>query len=496
MGTCVGIDFGSWMIKAAAVEEPGMAPKPVALGAESSQLFLPVTASRGETLGASWEQFHRRGADPNIIVGFRDRALDAHSTLPFPAGSWRGVQALAAVFRGVEQSIRRAAPAVQALVVTVPDHWRASPWAFPLGLVEAGWNPVLCVRESLAVLAAMRVAPAENVLLISLGAGSACATQCTLGPQGWLRLWQHADQRISGTRLRQLLLHAFAEEVVRQIRRDPMESPRDAQALHQAVERLLLDLQARSESQWQARLFGQLFTRSIDRPRLAELAAPLLEPLTRFLERSLRSALAGGSAGQVVLWGELASLLLVEERLRSLDGPARPGAVLAHTVVAEGAARLAALAAQGQLDFTSPTLAGLDKATGNYVPRFAQLDRKAGFPLLEGLPLHCCAVRSGGTARLVRLDRAPGMREMFLADSLRLGRDPQSDWVLDEQRYPQVSRAHAAVLRHGLDYRLRDLGSTNGTYLNGRRLQGEALLRHGDVIMLGLHGPSFRFECQ
>jgi pSer/pThr/pTyr-binding forkhead associated (FHA) protein len=45
-----------------------------------------------------------------------------------------------------------------------------------------------------------------------------------------------------------------------------------------------------------------------------------------------------------------------------------------------------------------------------------------------------------------------------------------------DQFYPQVGMATVEVL---------DLGSLNGTYINGERVMGEQMLRHGDDIALG-----------
>jgi hypothetical protein len=62
-----------------------------------------------------------------------------------------------------------------------------------------------------------------------------------------------------------------------------------------------------------------------------------------------------------------------------------------------------------------------------------------------------------------------------------IGRDPQNDVVLDDRR---VSRKHAEIrLRLGR-YTLYDLQSTNGTYVNGRRV-AERVLDDGDKISVG-----------
>jgi len=62
-----------------------------------------------------------------------------------------------------------------------------------------------------------------------------------------------------------------------------------------------------------------------------------------------------------------------------------------------------------------------------------------------------------------------------------IGRDPQNDVVLDDRR---VSRKHAEIrLRLGR-YTLYDLQSTNGTYVNGRRV-AEKVLENGDKVSIG-----------
>ena len=67
------------------------------------------------------------------------------------------------------------------------------------------------------------------------------------------------------------------------------------------------------------------------------------------------------------------------------------------------------------------------------------------------------------------------------ADPLAIGRDPQNDITLDDRR---VSRKHAEIrLRLGR-YTLYDLQSTNGTYVNGRRV-AEVVLADGDRLSIG-----------
>ena len=64
---------------------------------------------------------------------------------------------------------------------------------------------------------------------------------------------------------------------------------------------------------------------------------------------------------------------------------------------------------------------------------------------------------------------------------LSLGREG-TDVVLDD---PEVSRRHALIRPAGSALELTDLGSVNGTYVNGQRIHEPTLLSHGDVVALG-----------
>ena len=74
-----------------------------------------------------------------------------------------------------------------------------------------------------------------------------------------------------------------------------------------------------------------------------------------------------------------------------------------------------------------------------------------------------------------------------------MGRLPENDVFVDE---PVVSRKHAEIVRSDDGYFLRDLKSTNGTFVNSDRLQaeGDQLLRDGDEIRLGNGEISFTFR--
>ena len=97
----------------------------------------------------------------------------------------------------------------------------------------------------------------------------------------------------------------------------------------------------------------------------------------------------------------------------------------------------------------------------------------------------------GGAPRL-RVEGAPGLRPgaaYDLSAGATLGRGPQADIVLEDSF---ASSAHARLVPHGEIIVLEDLGSTNGTYLNGEPLSGPQPLHDGDRIRIG--DSEFSFE--
>jgi S1-C subfamily serine protease len=87
-----------------------------------------------------------------------------------------------------------------------------------------------------------------------------------------------------------------------------------------------------------------------------------------------------------------------------------------------------------------------------------------------------------------------GQVETFQKGYVELGRHPLSDLRFDPDGDLDVSSHHAAIIRQGGAFVVRDLGSTNGTFVNGTAVKGDMPLREGDVIGFGKQGPTLRFH--
>ena len=72
--------------------------------------------------------------------------------------------------------------------------------------------------------------------------------------------------------------------------------------------------------------------------------------------------------------------------------------------------------------------------------------------------------------------------EFEIPEGALLGRSDSADINIDD---PYASSAHARIFPRGDFMHVEDMGSTNGTYLNGRQLRGAERLKVADVIRIG-----------
>src|SRR5690348_831315 len=100
-------------------------------------------------------------------------------------------------------------------------------------------------------------------------------------------------------------------------------------------------------------------------------------------------------------------------------------------------------------------------------------DQGLTLPYLEHYP------KPGGHAQRVPLAQFP----------FRIGRSAEAQYTVYSR---QVSKIHAEITRRGEAFTLCDLGSRNGTFVNGERVV-ETTLNHGDIIHIA--DMEFQFGC-
>ncbi|WP_419841195.1 FHA domain-containing protein [Candidatus Poriferisodalis sp.] len=114
----------------------------------------------------------------------------------------------------------------------------------------------------------------------------------------------------------------------------------------------------------------------------------------------------------------------------------------------------------------------------------ARLDLAADAPTAVLAPVDVGeAPRYRGPAELMVIaGHRSGTRFELCGDWVTVGRHPESDVFLDDIT---VSRRHVVLESGPTGHVLRDVGSLNGTYVNGLRTDGEVRLRSGDELQVG-----------
>jgi pSer/pThr/pTyr-binding forkhead associated (FHA) protein len=127
-----------------------------------------------------------------------------------------------------------------------------------------------------------------------------------------------------------------------------------------------------------------------------------------------------------------------------------------------------------------------------WVARSSLKDLRRPSPAREEEDLPEAATAEPAARHVLVVEAGGGLRRGAAFDvdgSLTIGRSPQMAIQIDDRF---ASGRHARVYeRNGLTY-VEDMGSTNGTYLNGRRLGAQELLRADDRIRIG--DTEFRYE--
>jgi pSer/pThr/pTyr-binding forkhead associated (FHA) protein len=111
-----------------------------------------------------------------------------------------------------------------------------------------------------------------------------------------------------------------------------------------------------------------------------------------------------------------------------------------------------------------------------FYPKLSTLSLESFYSFLEGGEMaaqYQLTMQSGPN---------PGKVFSLEGDDLTLGREAGNQIIINDA---EISRRHARLYLQGGKYVIEDLGSTNGTFINGGRITGPHVLRPGEVISFG-----------
>jgi len=108
------------------------------------------------------------------------------------------------------------------------------------------------------------------------------------------------------------------------------------------------------------------------------------------------------------------------------------------------------------------------------------------------MPEEAIAISKTKSWLVCRTGPLAGTRYQLGDAPTRIGRGAENDIIVRGPNTATVSAQHLEIARDGASWLVRDLGSTNGTFLDGEKV-GEAELRPTSTIRLGVDGPEFAF---
>lgn len=491
----IGVDFGTYMVKAAEVDSLANSPALVRLAA--SDPFYPCSVTideQGKAIAGGWDAHDVRFADRSVISGFRDTVGDPDHQLSPSAISLDRLEILGQFLYACHWQLTNAVDNILGIAITVPDHWENPNWFYAVAQGRAGWRPHLIVREWQAVGAVQEDLTCENVVFTSVGASGTCMTLCRLQQDCWQKTASVRTDRVSGTSLRSALVNLIAEETIDRIRIDPREDGQADVALRKAVDELFVQIAHNGRGAVSLSVLGREIHRTMDTAELACLA----DDHQRLLRKQLSSLLKEYEidAADLVFWGELALLLPLREWFTPLCPSGTQPIVCSLDCAALGAARLCAASAQMSFLGEAGLTGGVSVEDGKYVSEMAPDDHSEEvIPVLRGLPGRLVISDEVRNGQLCWVEPAgeEGRSTALVRRQLLLGRTPRAGLALGSEEFPEVSFEHCVVIKRGGEFIIRDLDSTNGTYVNGERVSIHTL-DDRDEVQLGNNGPKFRFE--
>jgi DNA-binding winged helix-turn-helix (wHTH) protein len=123
-------------------------------------------------------------------------------------------------------------------------------------------------------------------------------------------------------------------------------------------------------------------------------------------------------------------------------------------------------------------------------PSFIENIPRRGYRLVaDVMPVADSSASTRGATMPFKLETDTGNRPLPQGSTV-IGRTEEADICIDKT---EVSRCHAMITVQGITAIIEDLGSKNGTYVNGRQIDGPTTLNNGDEIWIGRSVARLRF---
>lgn len=500
MTTCVGVDNGTATVKVAVCESSEDYPQSMALNGSLPQ-WPPalMVDERGGLAAIGIDALRRiKHSDAKVAFGYRDQLNAPGANLAFRTGALEGIEVLAWHFHAIRQVIEPQLPNGGILGVTVPDHWKPGPWQMGSALQRAGWMPKALVREWVASMSMVERVPDEEAIVMSTGYGPTRLTLIQQRNKVWHSVATVTCDEMSGREIRRILDRKLCDQITMQTRRDPSEDDEAHQGLYQSIEDGLYSLLTQSTTNIEPVVFGSSLSIPMTRDQLTEISLPFATQLRHAVEMLLSQAPSRATSYPFYAWGELAHLLPINEWLREFQGPRGELVILPLDSVAAGTSRLLAVMQDQEVVPSGDLFGQLCLDDGVYsVGGAFDFDQPGNIPCLEALPGAFPRGSTKGRAQLVLVtDEGPGSVFPINEDDFLIGRSDEANLVFDFEKSPTVSGKHVRITRHGIEFFIEDVGSSNGTFLNDADLRTRHALKSDDVIQLGRTGPKLQFQIQ
>ncbi|QEG38599.1 FHA domain-containing protein [Roseimaritima ulvae] len=481
-----GIDFGSEMLKVASTNDIG--DQQVLIQLSQTDPFLPTAISLFQQqnspqpgVAVGWDVYDQRAMNRSIASSFRDDIDDEAKRLV------HNRQLILAEFF---QAILSTLQLTNDFAMSIPDDWGHANWT--LGTVfRNGVRPAMFVREWQTICCTNAELCGDVSIFASLGSGPARLTLCQLKEQCWTPLKSVRLNSISGAKLKKRIIDWVAEEMISEFRLDPREHLEAYCQIVNSVDRAFIQLAHSGTATIDATVLGRRLQRNLDGVVMMEMAADMATSLRGALESLVKNIQS--DTIDVVLWGELTLILPIADWcLPFCRGGTQPIHCSLDSVAA-GTARLCAATTESNCLDNADLYEAIDTETGAYWTALLEVSESMDvIPVLRDLPVSLAAGRVPTPAAITIVETN---EKRVVGAQLLIGRSPKAEWSFPSDKYPELSFEHCVLLKRKSEYFLKDLNSTNGTFVNGERISIHRI-QNGDQFQLGESGPTFRFASQ